>query len=86
LNFQGVYHRYNAQINDDFLPVQFSFQFHVEVKGMGRVQGARKNMLLGMFTAVLEFTPNGVVKSNRTKNFVDTLIEKAVKDAMATIQ
>jgi hypothetical protein len=43
-------------------------------------------MLLATITAVLEFKPNGVVKTNRTKTFIDTLIEKAVKDSVLTVQ
>jgi hypothetical protein len=77
---------YNTTINDDFIPLKFGFHFQVEVKAMGRVKGARKNMFLGSFTAVVEFTPNGGVGSNRTKTFIDTLIEKAVKDAVSYIQ
>jgi hypothetical protein len=43
-------------------------------------------MMLGSFVIVIEFKPNGVVKTNKSKTFVDTLMDKLMKETMSTVQ
>jgi hypothetical protein len=77
---QGIYRLNNVTFNDDFIPVQTELNIYCEVKAVGKVQGAKKNVDLWFASAVIEFKPNSQIKVvNGTGNLFQGIVIRSRK-------